>query len=78
MEQRVRDLETQLEEALRTHTGGIALPAKFDDGDLTSWLEMFTVCATANRWNPEAQLRRLPTLLTGRAIAIYQRLRDGD
>ena len=53
---------------------GIALPKVFDDGDLVSWLECFDVCATANNWADDNRLRRLPTLLSGRAFAVFQRL----
>ena len=78
MEARVQQLEQQLQQALAAQQQhiplGIALPNKFDDGDLVSWLDSFDVCATANNWNDENRLRRLPTLLTGRAFAIFQRL----
>ena len=57
---------------------GLALPNKFDDGDLASWLQSFDVCAAANNWNDENRLRRIPTLLTGRAFAVFQRLLDGQ
>ena len=80
MEGRVQQQEQQLAAAVATiqnlqpHPTGVALPNKFDDGDLLAWLESFDVCATANNWNDEARLRRLPTLLTGRAFAVFQRL----
>ena len=71
----MRDLEQQLQ---RHQQLGIALPNKFDDGDIVSWLDSYDVCAVANGWNDEARLRRMPTLLTGRAFAIFQRLAAGD
>ena len=75
MEDRVRQLEDQLRQALAKQLPiGVALPNKFDDGDIVSWLDSFDVCATANNWNNDARLRRLPTLLVGRAFAIFQRL----
>ncbi len=55
-------------------TSGIALPTVFDDGNVVEWLDKFTVCAVANQWDDAAQLRRLPTLLSGRAFAIFHRL----
>ena len=41
-----------------------------------SWLDSFNVCAAANNWNDNARLRRLPTLLAGRAFTVFQRLGD--
>ena len=74
-EERVRQLEDQLRQALAQQQPiGVALPNKFDDGDIVSWLDSFDVCARANNWNNDARLRRLPTLLVGRAFAIFQRL----
>ena len=75
MEERVRQLEDQLRQALAQQLPiGVALPNKIDDGDIVSWLDSFDVCATANNWNNDARLRHLPTLLVGRAFAIFQRL----
>ncbi len=85
-EERINQLEqrlaqqNQLLQQLQQHAPqtGLALPNKFDDGDLASWLQSFDVCATANNWNDDARLRRMPTLLIGRAFAVYQRLIDGQ
>ena len=74
MEDRVQQLEQQLQ---RQQQLGIALPNKFDDGDVVSWLDSFDVCAAANGWNNDTRLRRIPTLLVGRAFAIFQRLAAG-
>ncbi len=54
----------------------MAVPSTFDDGNVVEWLAKFAVCATANQWDDAAQLRRLPTFLSGRAFAVFQRLRD--
>ena len=62
-DERVSQLEDQLRQALAQQLPiGVALPNKFDDGDIVSWLDSFDVCATANNWNNDARLRRLPTL----------------
>ena len=84
MADRLEQVEQQLQEALallqqqQQHQWpmGVALPNKFDDGDVVSWLDSFDVCAAANNWNDDARLRRLPTLLVGRAFAVFQRLGD--
>lgn len=82
MEARVQQLEQQLQQALQVQQQhlplGLSLPNKFDDGDIVSWLDSFDVCARANNWNDDNRLRRLPTLLTGRAFAVFQRLPDGQ
>ena len=75
MEDRVQQLEQQLQ---RQQQLGFALPNKFDDGDVVSWLDSFDVCAAANGWNNDTRLRRIPTLLVGRAFAIFQRLAAGQ
>ena len=50
---------------------GLALP-----GDMRSWLKRFEVCAAANERNNEKNLLRLPTLLRGRAWAIFVALTE--
>ena len=57
---------------------GLALPEVLHDGDAKSWFKRFEVCATANEWNNEKKLKRLPTLLRGRAWAIYDALPDAS
>ena len=58
---------------------GLALPEVLHDGDAKSWFKRFEVCATANEWNnDEKKLKRLPTLLRGRAWAIYDALPDAS
>ena len=55
---------------------GLALPEPLQDSDARSWFKRFEVCASANEWDAEKQLRRLPTLLRGRAWAIFDSLSD--
>ena len=80
MADRLEQVEQQLQEALpllqQQHQHqwpmGVTFPNMFDDGDVVSWLHSFNVCAAANNWNDDARLRRLPTLLVGRAFAVFQ------
>ena len=58
--------------------GGLALPEPLQDEDSRSWFKHFEVCAAANGWDGAKKLLRLPTLLKGRAWAIYDALDEGD
>ena len=53
---------------------GLALPEPLQDRDAREWFKRFEVCASANEWNEEKKLKRLPTLLRGRAWAVYDAL----
>ena len=53
---------------------GLALPEPLQDRDAREWFKRFEVCAAANEWNEEKKLKRLPTLLRGRAWAVYDAL----
>ena len=45
IEERVGQIEDQLRQALAQQQPiGVALPNKFDDGDIVSWLNSFDVC----------------------------------
>ncbi|CAB4001921.1 Retrovirus-related Pol poly from transposon [Paramuricea clavata] len=52
----------------------VALPEIFSDGDMVLWLRKFELCAKANDWKDTDMLKRLPTLLLGKAFAIFERL----
>ena len=52
----------------------LCLPEAFADGDIAIWIRRFDICAAANRWGDDDKLLRLPTLLQGRAFAVYERL----
>ena len=54
--------------------GGLALPEHLQDEDASSWFKRFEVCAAANSWDDAKKLLRLPTLLKGRAWAIFDSL----
>ena len=56
--------------------GGIVLPEPLQDDNARSWFKRFEVCCTANGWNEAKQLVSLPTLLKGRAWAIYEVLTE--
>ena len=58
--------------------GGLALPEPLDGDDARSWFKRYEVCATANGWNDQKKLLRLPTLLKGRSWAVYDSLSDAD
>ena len=58
---------------MATSTGsGIALPEPLQEDNAKSWFKRFEVCCAANGWNEAKQLLRLPTLLKGRAWAIFE------
>ena len=61
-------------------TGGtIALPEPLEGEDARSWFKRYEVCVAANCWNDQKKFSRLPTLLKGRAWAVYDSLHDeGD
>ncbi|CAB4039803.1 Hypothetical predicted protein, partial [Paramuricea clavata] len=59
--------------ATATHTS-VALPEIFSDGDMVLWLRKFELCAKANDWKDTDMLKRLPTLFSGKAFAIFERL----
>ena len=57
---------------------GLALPEPLQEDDARSWFKRFEVCAAANEWDARKKLLRLPTLLRGRAWAIFDALPDTD
>ncbi len=52
----------------------VALPEIFSDGDMVLWLRKFELCAKANDWKDTDMLKRLPTLLSGKAFTVFERL----
>ena len=52
----------------------VALPETFSDGDIVLWLRKFELCSTANDWKDTNMLKRLPTLLSGKPFAVFERL----
>ena len=58
-------------------TGGrLALHEPLHDEDARLWFKRFEVCAAANGWDAAKNLLRLPTLLRGRAWAVFDSLGD--
>ena len=55
---------------------GIALPVPFHGEDAKSWFKRFEVCAATNEWNDAKKLLRVPTLLKGRAWAVFESFSD--
>ena len=49
----------------------ISLPTPFSDGNPVEWFRRFEVCCHANDWGNEMKAKKLPTLLEGKAIAIW-------
>ena len=57
---------------------GIALPEPFHGEDAKSWFNRFEICAVANEWNNAKKLLRVPTLLKGRAWAVFELLSHAE
>ena len=57
---------------------GIALPEPLHGEDAKSWFKRFEVCAAANEWPDAKKLLRVPTLLKGRAWAIFESLSEAE
>ena len=58
--------------------GGIVLPEHLQDDNARSWFKRFEACCAANGWNAAKRLASLPTLLKGRAWAIYEALKEEE
>ena len=58
--------------------GGLALPEPLGDEEGRSWFKRYEVCTSANGWNDQKKLLRLPTLLKGRSWAIYDSLQEEE
>ena len=57
---------------------GIALPEPLHGEDAKLWFKRFEVCAAANEWNDAKKLLCVPTLLKGRAWAVFESLSDAE
>ena len=62
----------------RSIGNGIVLPEPLQDDNARSWFKRFEVCCAANGWNEAKRLVSLPTLLKGRAWAIYEVLTEAQ
>ena len=54
------------------------IPDKFSSGDFVSWLRSFECCATANEWEDDDKLKKLPAFLRGPSAAYFHGLPDGQ
>ena len=54
------------------------LPERFSDGDFATWLRHFDRCASANAWNDEKRLAKLPAFLHGPAAMYFDSLAATD
>ena len=61
-----------------SNRSSVALPESFSDGDIEFWLRKFELCTAANEWKEDVMLKRLPTLLCGKAFAVFERLEEKD
>ena len=52
----------------------LSVPGAFSDGDFGLWLRKFELCLTANGWEEDEMLKRLPKLLSGKAFVVFERL----
>ena len=52
----------------------LSVPATFSDGDFGLCLRKFELCSTTNGWKEEEMLKRIPTLLSGKAFVVFDRL----
>ena len=57
-----------------SNRSSVALPESFSDGDIEFWLRKYELCCEANEWKEDNKLKRLPTLLCGKAFAVIERL----
>ena len=57
-----------------SNRSSVALPESFSDGDIKFWLRKYELCSKANEWKEDIMVKRLPTLLCGKAFAVFERL----
>ena len=49
----------------------VSLPRPLSSGDVKDWFQQFDICARANGWDAETKAKKLPTLLEGKALAVW-------
>ncbi|CAB4028071.1 Hypothetical predicted protein [Paramuricea clavata] len=57
-----------------SNRSSVALPESFSGRDIEFWLRKYELCSEANEWKEDIMLKRLPTLLCGKAFAVFERL----
>ena len=50
------------------------LPRPFLEGKLTEWFQKYKVCCDTNEWEDGTKAKKLPTLLEGKALAVWLEL----
>ena len=60
--------------AAATSSKHISLPRIFSEGDPTEWFKCYEICCSANDWNDEMKVKKLPTLLEGEALVTWLEL----
>lgn len=56
----------------------ISLPKPYSGGDFSEWIQRFEICCDANGWDADKQLKKLPTLLEGEALAVWLEAADDE
>ena len=54
--------------------GHLSVLKSYSDGDTREWFPRFKICATVNQWDGAKKALKLPTLLEGKALAIWLEL----
>ena len=52
----------------------ISLPRQFLDGEPKEWFQKYEICCDTNEWEDDTKAKKLPTLLEGKALAIWSDL----
>ena len=51
---------------------------KFAEGDASEWLRRFDICSEANEWDEGMKVRKLSTLLEGKALVSWLELSEAE
>ena len=56
----------------------ISVLKAFAGGDVCEWLTRFEICVRVNVWDNTRKVLTLPTLLEGKALAVWLELSEGE
>ena len=56
----------------------ISLPKPFSSGNAVEWFQHYEICSCANSWENDKKALKLPTLLEGKALAIWLELAEEE
>ena len=59
---------------MTTASEHISLPRPFSEGDPNDWFQKYEICCVAYEWGHELKAKKLPTLLEGKAVAVWLEL----